>query len=91
VSDKTVVSTSSTDGTDVVPTSSTDPATPFLRVVKGDPTPEELAALVTVLASLGGPSDAAPRRTPEWNAPGRLHRVPQAHGADGWRSSGLPR
>jgi hypothetical protein len=86
-----VVSTSSTDGTDVVPTSSTDPVTPFLRVVKGDPTPEELAALVTVLASLGGPPDSAPRRTPEWNAPGRLHRVPQAHGADGWRSSGLPR
>jgi hypothetical protein len=80
VSDESVVSTGSTDGTG-----------PFLRVVKGDPTPEELAALVTVLASLGGPADAPSRRTPEWNAPRRLHRVPQAHGTGGWRASGLPR
>jgi acyl-CoA carboxylase epsilon subunit len=64
---------------------------PFLRVVKGDPTPQELAALVSVLASLGGPQPASTRRTPEWNAPRRLHRVPTAHGPGGWRASGLPR
>jgi hypothetical protein len=66
-------------------------AAPFLRVVKGDPTPEELAALVAVLASLGRPSTAPRRRTPDWNAPRRLHRVVHRAGPDGWRASGLPR
>ncbi len=66
------------------------PAPPFLRVVKGDPTPEELAALVAVLASLGGPPTASPRRTPQWNAPRRLHRAADPHGPGGWRASGLP-
>jgi hypothetical protein len=70
---------------------SDDPAPPLLRVVKGDPSPEELAALVAVLASLGGPSDPAPRRTPVWNAPQRLVRATHRHGAGGWRASGLPR
>jgi len=73
----------------VVASQSTHEKAPFLRVVKGDPTPEELAALVTVVASLGGPA-VAPRRTPEWNAPRRLHRDPQPHGPGGWRTSGLP-
>jgi hypothetical protein len=73
------------------PTDSPATSAPYLRVVKGDPAPEELAALVAVLASLGGPADVPPRRTPEWNAPRRLHRVPQAHGPGGWRASGLPR
>jgi hypothetical protein len=79
------------DGGDMVSTGSTDDAVPFLRVVKGEPTPEELAALVAVLASLGSPAAAPTRRTPEWNAPRRLHRVVQPHGPSGWRSSGLPR
>jgi hypothetical protein len=65
--------------------------TPFLRIVKGEPTPEELAAVVTVLASLRGPAAAPPRRTPEWNAPRRLHRPALPHGPGGWRASGLPR
>ncbi|HEX3296394.1 MAG TPA: acyl-CoA carboxylase epsilon subunit, partial [Nocardioides sp.] len=34
-------------------------AAPVLRVVRGDPTPEELAALVAVVAALGG-GPAAP-------------------------------
>jgi hypothetical protein len=67
-----------------------DDTIPLLRVVKGDPTPEELAALVAVIAALGSSSAPAQRRTPEWTAPRRLHRVPQHHGPDGWRSSGLP-
>jgi hypothetical protein len=65
--------------------------TPLLRVVKGDPSPEELAALVAVVASLGVSADPAPRRTPDWNAPRRLHRTPHHHGPGGWRASGLPR
>jgi hypothetical protein len=63
---------------------------PVLRVVTGDATPEEVAALVAVIASLG--SDAAPpsRRTPEWSAHHRKARVSLPHGPGGWRSSGLP-
>jgi Acyl-CoA carboxylase epsilon subunit len=68
-----------------------DTPPPLLRVVRGDPTPEELAALVAVIASLGGPPDPAPRRTPEWSAPHRRVRVRYSHGPGGWRSSALPR
>lgn len=64
---------------------------PLLRVVRGDPTPEELAALVAVIASLGAPTAAPDRRTPDWNAPRRLTRVTQRHGPGAWRASGLPR
>ncbi len=64
---------------------------PVLRVVKGHPTPEELAALVAVVATLRAPAAAPARRTPVWNAPARLTRVVHRHGAGAWRASGLPR
>jgi hypothetical protein len=68
-----------------------EPATPFLRVVKGDATEEEVAALVAVIGSLG--SDAAPARkpAPAWSAHHRKVRMTLPHGPGGWRSSGLPR
>lgn len=71
----------------------TEPVTtpPFLRVVKGEPTPQELAALVAVIASLGALADTPPRRTPEWSAPHRRMRAPHPHGPGGWLSSGLRR
>ena len=69
------------------PAGATEPA---LRVVKGDPTPEELGALVAVVASLGGPAAPNPRRTPVWNAPSRLQRRVLRTGAGAWRGSGLP-
>ena len=75
---------------DVAPAVEPVETPPFLRVVKGDPTPEELAALVSVLASLAGPTAESPRRTPEWNTPRRLHRVVAPHGSGGWRASALP-
>jgi hypothetical protein len=68
-----------------------EPPSPFLRVVRGEPTADELAALVGVLASLSAPAAAAPRRTRSWNAPARLHQVVHPHGPGGWRASGLPR
>jgi acyl-CoA carboxylase epsilon subunit len=64
---------------------------PFLRVVRGDATPEEVAAVVAVLASLRAPAPAPKRRAPEWNAPHRLVRRTLPHGPGGWRSSALPR
>ena len=64
--------------------------TPLLRVVKGDPSAEEVAALVAVLASMGDPAPA-PRRSPEWSAHHRKVRTTLPHGPGGWRSSALPR
>ena len=75
---------------DEVLTGSTDDQRPALRVVKGEPSVEELAALVAVVASLSAPASASPRRTPEWNATRRLQRVVLRYGAGAWRASGLP-
>ena len=68
-------------------------ATPaLLQIVSPNATPEEVAALVTVLAALGGDEPAPKRRTPsEWRSPSRTVRRTLPHGPGGWRSSGLPR
>ena len=66
---------------------------PHLRVVRGDPSPEEVAALVAVVSALtaaGGTGDGRVTR-PVWSAPQRSHRAPLAPGRGGWRSSALPR
>ncbi len=70
---------------------STPQSRPHLRIVRGDPTPEEVAALVAVVASLGGDEAPAERRTPEWSAHHRKLRTTYPHGPGGWRASGLPR
>jgi len=46
------------------------PAAPFLKVVKGDPTPQELAALVGVLTAAGG-NGGTPEKGPrnQWGNP----------------------
>ncbi len=64
---------------------------PFLRVVRGDATPEEVAALVAVLGSLGGPASPPRRPAPAWSAHHRKVRRSLPHGPGGWRDSGLPR
>jgi hypothetical protein len=68
------------------------PMTPVLRVVKGDLTPEELAALVAVVAARNAAAaHAASRRRPrprsEWGHPARMVRTPLRTGADQWRRS----
>lgn len=65
---------------------------PLLRVLKGDPTPEQLAALVAVIAASAGGDDAGePRRRTEWAARRRLVRQPHLlahqHGPGAWRAS----
>ncbi|WP_370615928.1 acyl-CoA carboxylase epsilon subunit [Mumia qirimensis] len=72
-----------------------DPVTPLLRVVKGDPTPEELAALVAVVAARGAAAaaatGAAPARRSAWGDPALAVRPVHSHGRDGWRRSAFPR
>ena len=62
---------------------------PLLRVVRGDPTPEELAALVTVLSARPAPA-APPVRRSVWGNPARRVRRPLRPGPGAWRASALP-
>ena len=62
-----------------------------LKLVRGNPTPEELAAVVALLAAR---SAAAPAEEPAparslWAVP--QLRTPLSHGPGAWRASGLPR
>ncbi len=65
---------------------------PLLRVVSGDPTPEELAiivALVSARASAGKPSE--PKRLSLWASKGRQTRPSLGAGFGSWRASSMPR
>ncbi|MPZ96032.1 MAG: acyl-CoA carboxylase subunit epsilon [Propionibacteriales bacterium] len=67
------------------------PAQPLLRVVKGDPTPEELAALVAVVSTRPTAAGAAPSpRRSEWGAHHRTLRQTHRHGPGAWRAAALP-
>ncbi|HWG98826.1 MAG TPA: acyl-CoA carboxylase subunit epsilon [Pilimelia sp.] len=73
-----------------------EPSPPLVRVVRGSPTAEELAALVGVLVTrTGEPADtAAGGPAPSaWVASGRPEPtgVPGAPGPGAWRRSALPR
>jgi hypothetical protein len=67
------------------------PQAPVLRIVNGDATPEEVAAIVAVLSAAAVAPAPAPRRVPEWAAHHRKVRRTLPHGPGGWRSSALPR
>lgn len=70
----------------------TDQSPPLLRIVRGDATPEEVAALVAVLQAKAAGSPAAPApATSEWSAHHRKVRTAFPSGPGGWRSSSLPR
>jgi hypothetical protein len=68
------------------------PARPVLRIVRGEPTPEEAAALVAVLSAAGGGDAPAPDATPlsRWARPSELVRAPVRPGPGGWRASAFP-
>ena len=68
------------------------PAAPVLRVVRGDASPEDVAALLTVLSAVSGPVPARPRPRSHWGQRSRNVRPPAGPpGPDSWRASGLPR
>jgi hypothetical protein len=65
---------------------------PLLRVVRGRPADDELAALVAVVSAFAAAAGAAAEeaaRAP-WANPRALVRPPLAHGRGAWRASGLP-
>jgi Acyl-CoA carboxylase epsilon subunit len=64
---------------------------PTLRIVRGETTPEELAALVAVLAAASGgaASTGSPVPVSQWAPPARLLRPTVA--PTGWWESALPR
>lgn len=65
------------------------PARPLLSVVRGEPSPEQLAALIAVLASRGETATAAPAAPRLWRTP--LRPPMPAPGLGTWRASALPR
>jgi hypothetical protein len=65
---------------------------PVLRVIRGDATPEEIAALVAVLmsrAAASAPEAPSPARS-AWSDRSRLVRRPLHPGPGAWRRSALP-
>jgi hypothetical protein len=65
---------------------------PELRIVRGRPTPEELAALVVVLAAVSRPDAEPPRPQGGWAASAqRLRSATFGRSPGGWRASSLPR
>jgi Acyl-CoA carboxylase epsilon subunit len=68
-----------------------DPAA--VAIVRGNPSAEQVAALVAVLAARACPAGApAPRNVrSEWSSRSRLLRAPLQRGPGGWRASALPR
>ena len=63
-----------------------------LRIIAGNPTPEQTAALVAVLAAVGGTDDAdAPAQRSLWSDHERAVRSRLSPGPGAWRASALPR
>jgi len=62
-----------------------------LRVVKGEPTDEELAAVIAVLTNVVAKEAAKARPTSVWQDNARKMRTPSHAGSSGWRNSALAR
>ncbi len=73
-----------------------DISIPYLRVVHGDVTAEEIASLVTALAVVASARASAARPEPAkpasaWTDRSRLLRSPVYASPGGWRRCALPR
>ena len=68
----------------------TELSRPQLRIVRGDPTPEELAvvtAIVTAVASAPPGENGAPPQRGRWNDPAGGVRRPLLPGPGAWRAT----
>jgi hypothetical protein len=88
---------STQDPAAVEPPGGEAPRAPLLRVVRGEPGPEEIAALTAVLTAVAArsaaagesPSAAADRRArAAWVDRAGSLRGPLPHGAGAWRAAG---
>jgi hypothetical protein len=61
---------------------------PILRVVRGEPTPDELAALVAVVTGRSAATPPPGGEVTAWTDRGRLVRRSPAPGPGAWRASG---
>jgi len=73
-----------------------DPVTDLLsslRIERGHPEPEELAALTVVLARMRTlqPEPLPAEPASSWSDPRHVLGLPAVPGPRGWRASGLPR
>jgi hypothetical protein len=66
---------------------------PTLKVIRGDATPEEIAALVAVLTARARRAAAGPaiQRSSGWADRSRGLRTPLPHGPGAWRAGARPR
>jgi hypothetical protein len=67
---------------------------PRLTIVRGDPTPEEIAALAAVLTARlapAGEARAGEAARSGWSSRVRTMRSPLSRGPGAWRASALPR
>jgi hypothetical protein len=74
-----------------------------IRLVRGSASPEELSAVIAVVAVLASanredepgetnsPTVGSGWSRPEWSSPGRMVRMTHHHGPGGWRASAAPR
>ena len=61
-----------------------------LRLVRGDATPEEVAAIMAVLTAPQAPAAPTFSRASEWPGSTRRLRRPNHPGPAAWRASALP-
>jgi Acyl-CoA carboxylase epsilon subunit len=69
-------------------------AEPALAIVGGNPSAEQIAAVVTVLSARLRPAEATrarPAPRSRWSARSRQLRAPLVRGPGAWRASALPR
>ena len=61
---------------------------PHLRVVRGDPTPEELAVITALVSAAGNGGEPKPQpQRGRWSDPFDAHQRPWQFGPNGWRSA----
>jgi hypothetical protein len=66
------------------------PPRPVLRIVRGEPSAEDLAVLTALLSAVTGGDEPAPAPAPvkgRWNDPAHTHRRSWSAGPGAWRSA----